>query len=209
MQQAIENARSDAGRFISGMIGLQAGGQAAAQTEGAAELRDHADLLRDQDQVLYAHDLRDGRDHFRGQAGGEGAQDLFVGGVAEQPVAKTADGEMADHRKSLFIVGVDDQAGDFIGLIGDQHFLHEVAQRDVGQRHLRRHALAVVEGGDAGQIVPGARRGCLGHHFLEVFEAVGLGADGMGKYGHGRCPPNNSNFRPFVGAVECNEAAIF
>ncbi|MCY1462182.1 hypothetical protein D9M71_799280 [compost metagenome] len=96
---------------------------------------------------------------------------------------------MADHRESLFIVGVDDQAGDFIVLVGNQHFLHEMAQRDVGQRHLRRHALAVIEGGNAGQIVPGARQGGLGHHFLEVFEAVGLGADGMGKYGHGAGPP--------------------
>ncbi|MNG30506.1 hypothetical protein D3C84_1161340 [compost metagenome] len=82
-------------------------------------------------------------------------------------------------------MGIDDQPGDFIGFVGDQCFLQEVAQRRVGQRHLRGHPLAIVERGDAGQEISGARRTGLGQHFLEVVEAVSLGADGMGECGHG------------------------
>ncbi|MNO46477.1 hypothetical protein D3C76_367640 [compost metagenome] len=126
MQQAVENARGDAGRFVGGVVRLQARGQSTAQTQGAAEFRDHTDFLRHQHQILHAHDLRHGGNHFRGQAGGEGAQNLLVGGIAEQPIAKAADGKVADDREGLFVVGVDDQAGDFIGLIGNQHFLQEV-----------------------------------------------------------------------------------
>ncbi|MNG18310.1 hypothetical protein D3C84_1023650 [compost metagenome] len=92
---------------------------------------------------------------------------------------------MADHGEGLFVVGVDDQSGDFIGLVRNQHFLQEVSQRDVSQGHLRGDALAIVKGGDAGQEIPGTRRAGLGHDLFEAGEAVGLGADGMGKCGHG------------------------
>ncbi|MNY31688.1 hypothetical protein D3C86_1658610 [compost metagenome] len=109
---------------------------------------------------------------------------MFVGGIAEQPVAKTADREVADCRKRLFIVSVDDQPGDFIGLVGNQYFLQEVGERDIRQRHLRGHPLAIVECRDTRQKVPGARRTGLGHDFLQIVEAVDLGADGMGKTCH-------------------------
>lgn len=42
---------------------------------------------------------------------------------------------------------------DFITFIGDQHFLQKVFQRDIRQRHLRRHPLTVILCGDAGQEV--------------------------------------------------------
>ncbi|MCY1401385.1 hypothetical protein D9M71_165020 [compost metagenome] len=126
VQQAVENACGDTGRFVGGVVRLQARGQSPTQAEGAAEFRDHTDFLRHQHQILHAHDLRHGGNHFRGQAGGEGAQNLLVGGIAEQPIAKAADGKVADDREGLFVVGVDDQAGDFIGLIGNQNILQEV-----------------------------------------------------------------------------------
>ena len=69
--------------------------------------------------------------------------DRSVGGIAEQPVAKTADGEMADGGEGLFIVGVDDQSGDFVVLVRNQHFLQEMAEGQVSQSHLRGHALAI------------------------------------------------------------------
>ncbi|MNI97541.1 hypothetical protein D3C73_1562050 [compost metagenome] len=81
-------------------------------------------------------------------------------------------------------MGVDDQSGDLIGFIRDQRFLQEMLERDVGQRHLRGDPFAIVLCGNAGQEVPGARRTGLGHHVLEVVEAVDLGADGMGKTCH-------------------------
>ncbi|MNN51667.1 hypothetical protein D3C81_1663240 [compost metagenome] len=82
-------------------------------------------------------------------------------------------------------MGVDDQSGDFIGFVGNQHVLQEVAQRDVRQRHLRGDSFAIIERRDAGQKVAGTCRAGLGHYILEAVEAVGLGADGMGICGHG------------------------
>ena len=81
---------------------------------------------------------------------------MFIGRVAEQPVAQAADGEVADRGKRLLIVGVDDQPGDFIAFIRNQCFLQEVLERDICQRHLRRHTFAVILRGDTGEEVPGA-----------------------------------------------------
>ena len=120
VQQAVENAGGDAGRFIGRVIRLQASRHAPAQADGIAKTADHADFLRHQYQVLHAHDLRYRRRHFRRQAGGEGAQAGFVGAVAEQPVAKAADGQVADRGKGRQVMAVDDQPGDFIGFVGNQ-----------------------------------------------------------------------------------------
>ncbi|KAI3488917.1 hypothetical protein L1887_46947 [Cichorium endivia] len=109
VEQAVEDARGDPRRFVGGVVGLQAGRQAPAQPHGAAETGDHTDLLRHQDQVLHAHDLRHRRGHFRGQARGQGAQAGFVGLIAQQPVAQAADGQVADRGEGLLVVGVDDQ----------------------------------------------------------------------------------------------------
>ncbi|MNN66158.1 hypothetical protein D3C81_1817150 [compost metagenome] len=91
---------------------------------------------------------------------------------------------MADGGKGVGVVGVDDQPGDFIGLVGDQRFLQKVLERDIRQGHLRRYPLTVVLRGDTGQEVSGACRAGFGHDVLEVVEAVGLGAHAMGKTCH-------------------------
>ena len=171
------------------MIGLQSGREASTQAHRPAKTGDDTNFLRHQHQILHAHDLRHGCRHFRGQAGGEGAQAVFIGVIAEQPVAQAADREVADDGKRLFIVGVDDQSGDFIVFVGDQGFFEKMLERNVGQRHLRGHALAVIERRNAREKVAGACGAGLGHDVLEAVEAVGLGADGMGKSSHGRSPP--------------------
>ena len=51
------------------------------------------------------------------------------------------------------IVFVDDEARDLVVLIGNDVFGEERLQRYVRQRHLRGHALFVVSGGSACEIV--------------------------------------------------------
>ena len=158
---------------------MQPGRQAAAQAHGAAKLGDDTDLLRNQNQVLYAHDFRHGRSHFRGQARCQGAQAVLVGGVAEQPVAKPANGQVADRGEGLQVMAVDDQPGDFIGLVGDQCFLQKISERNVSQGHLRSDPLTVVLRGHACQKISGTGRAGLGHHVFKAIETVGLGANRM------------------------------
>ena len=71
-------------------------------------------LARHRDQVLQAHDLGNGRDHFRRQSGRERRQAFRGGLFGEQPVAKLADGQMRDRREGRGIVRIADQARDFV-----------------------------------------------------------------------------------------------
>ena len=77
---------------------------------------------------------------------GASAARRFGGGVVgEQPVAEFADGEMSDRRRRLLASWrVDDEAGDFVGLVGDERFVEEVCEREVGEGELGGDALAAV-----------------------------------------------------------------
>lgn len=180
VEQAVEDARGDAGGVVGRVVRLQAGGEPAAQAHGVAEAGDHADLLRHQHQVLHAHDLRHGGGHLRGQPPRQVAQGRLVGGLAQQPVAEVAHGEVADRGEGGPVVGVEDQPGDLVLLVGDQRLVEEALERHLGQGHLRRHALRVAAGGDARQAVAGAGRAGLGHHLAKAVEAPGLAADTVG-----------------------------
>jgi len=128
---------------------------------------------------LYAHDLRYGSGHLGGQSRCECTQAVFIGCVAEQPVAKATDSEVADRSEGQRVMAVDYQPSDFIGLVRDQHFLQEIRERDVSQRHLRGDPFTVVQRGHACQKVPGTRRAGLGHYVFEAVETVGLGTNRM------------------------------
>ncbi len=154
VQQAVEDAGGNPGRFIRGVVGLQACRQAPTQPHGAAKTGHYTDFLRDQHQVLHAHDLRHGGGHFRGEPRRQGAQAGLGGFIAEQPVAQAADGEVADRGKGLGVVGVDDQAGDLVLLVRDQRFTEKMAERNVGQGHLRGDPFPVVGGSNPCQVIP-------------------------------------------------------
>ena len=101
-QQAVERGRGDAARVVGRVVGLQAGGQPAGQPDGGAERGDDGAAARHRDQVLVAHELADGGDHLRGEAGSDrggasrGDQRVRTGGDVEQPVAEPADGQVRD-----------------------------------------------------------------------------------------------------------------
>ena len=92
--------------------------------------------------------------------------------VREQPLAEAADGEVADRRERGAVVGVEDQAGDLVLLVRDERLFEEPRQRHVGERRLRRDALARVGRGDAGELVAGAEGGRLGEQVAKVGERV-------------------------------------
>ena len=54
-----------------------------------------------------------------------------------------------------------------------ERLLKEGGQRQIGQCHAGGHALLGGLGTDTGQIIPGARRGGLGHQALQIGEVIG------------------------------------
>jgi hypothetical protein len=81
-QQAVQNGRSHAGQIVGGVVGLEARTQPPGKTDGGAEAGNDTDLLRGGNQVLHPHELADGGDHLRGQAGskrGDLLRRCFVG----------------------------------------------------------------------------------------------------------------------------------
>ncbi len=65
-------------------------------------------------------------------------------------VAEFAYGQGCDGSEGLGFVGVEDEAGDFVGLVGDEGFFEEGAKRQIGESHLGGYALDGSAGGDAG-----------------------------------------------------------
>ena len=117
-QQAVEDAGSDAAQVVGRVIGLQPHRQAAGQPERVAEAGDDRAFCRDHHQILQPADLADRCRHFGDQARCHGGEDLAGSGVGQQPVAQATHSQVRDRRKCVSIVRVDDQPGDFIGLVG-------------------------------------------------------------------------------------------
>ena len=112
--------------------------------------------------------LLDGGGHLRREAGRERGEALGGGVVGEQPVAEFADGERTDGREGGGIVRVDDEARDFVGFVGDDLLVEEMRQRQIGEGELRGDALLGGCGGDAGELVAGARGRGLGQQLAQV-----------------------------------------
>ena len=98
-QQAVQQARRDPARVVGRVVRLDARREPPFQADGVAEPGDDAALCPDENQVLEAHDLGDGRRHLRRQARREPGQRFGVGGVGQQPVAESADGQMRDRSR--------------------------------------------------------------------------------------------------------------
>ena len=72
VEQAIDEAGGDAARVVGGVVGLEAGGQAAALPQRITKARDDFAAPGHANQLLVAQQLAHGRHHFRRQAGGQG-----------------------------------------------------------------------------------------------------------------------------------------
>ncbi len=60
---------------------------------------------------------------------------------------------MGDRLEGLRIVLVDDEAGHLVAFIGNDGLGEEYFEGEVGERHLRRHALLVVACGNSREVV--------------------------------------------------------
>ena len=98
--------------------------------------------------------------------------------LREEPIAEIADREVGDRREGRLVVGVDDEARDLVGLVGDHRLVEKAAQRQVGEGHLGGDVLRRARRGDAGEHVAGAGRSRLGEQVLQVGEDVGRAAAG-------------------------------
>src|SRR6059058_4322016 len=76
-------------------------------------------------------------------------------------------------------MGVDDQTRDFVVLVGNDGFMQELFQGNVGQRDPRRDHLLRAFGCDPRQAVAGPRRRGLGQQIEQIFEDVAGGIDGV------------------------------
>ena len=167
------------------MVRLQARAEAAGKANSGAEAGDDADLAGRGDQVLDAHELADGGSHLRREAGGESSDAGGRGRVREQPVAQLADGQGANGREGLGVVGVDDETGDFVAFIGHNLLGQEVRQWQVGQCELRGDALLGGLSRQSGQHIAAAQGRGLGQQVAQVPEGMARVSDGVGE-GHAR-----------------------
>ena len=78
------------------------------------ETRHDANLARHGDQILVAHQLGDGRRHFRCEAGRDRAERLLRRFIGQQPVAKCADRQGAHRRERRCVVRIVNEARDFV-----------------------------------------------------------------------------------------------
>ncbi len=173
-QQAIDRCGTDAAEIVGGMVGLQAGAEAAGQALGVAERRGDAAAAGDADEILVAHQFCRGGGHFGRDGGGEFGQALGGRIVGQQPVAKAADGQMGDRGEGGGVVGVEDQAGDLVGFVRNDRVVQENRQRQIRQDRAGGDALGVGCGGQAGEFVARTAVGGFGEDVLQVGEAVAL-----------------------------------
>src|ERR1700679_2893175 len=98
-------------------------------------------------------------------------------------VAGGADGVAGERGKGgefvRVVVCIQDEAGDFVGLVGDEGFVEKGGEREIGEGHLGRDALDGGAGGYAGEFVTGARGCGFGEEVFEVAEGVGNAVDGV------------------------------
>ena len=171
VQQAVEHAGGDAFHIIGRMIGLQAHAQAPRQADSVAKTGDDPAFAGGEDQILIAHQLADRGGHLRGYRAGDLAQRRFIGGVVEQPVAKIADRQMANRCEAPGVVGIEDQPGHLILLVGNQRIIENLRERNLRQRHFCRHPLFSGAGDNARQRVAGTRRRGLRHQGFQTIKA--------------------------------------
>jgi hypothetical protein len=80
---------------------------------------------------------------------------------------------------------IDDKTRDLIVLVGHDHFLQELPERHIRERHPRGDHLLGGLGCNPGQPVAGSRRRCLGHEVAQIREDMRMVTDGVA-IDHGR-----------------------
>src|SRR5262249_57334915 len=82
---------------------------------------------------------------------------------------------MSDRGESLAVVGVKDEAGHLVGLVGNDMLVKECGKGQIGESILGGNLLLACHGGNTGQLVAAASRRGLGQECLEIAERITAG----------------------------------
>jgi hypothetical protein len=151
VQQPVERGDEHAVDGVGRVVGLDAAAEDAAPAHRVAQPRDRAQRRRADDEVLVAHELGDGGGDLGRERAREPALPRAGEPVRQHDLAQLAHGERADLREALAVVGALDELGD---VVLDERRVGDLAERDVGERELRGHALELGAGGQPGELVP-------------------------------------------------------
>ena len=135
-----------------------------------AKRRHHMAFRRHDDEVLQPADLADGGGHFGGDTGRQRRDDCGRSAIAQELVAKAADGRVRDRRERRLIIRIRDQTGDLVGFVSDDMFAQKRGKRQIGKRILRGDPLLEALRRDGGEPVAAARRRGLAEQCLEIAE---------------------------------------
>ena len=172
----IEQTGSNTAGVVGRMVWLKARGQASRQADGVAKRGHDTAFFCYENQVLVAHQFRYGSCHLQRDAGSCRSLGGAVNGVRQQPVAKVIHRQMAQRRKRLCVMAVDDQACDFVILLEHHDIVEEHSQRQRGECHLRHYTLFGAGRGDTGEQVARARQRRLCRVRLQIGETICGGA---------------------------------
>jgi len=116
--------------------------------------------------------------------GREGGEHGCVRFVTEQPVPEGPDRQIGHGGKGRAVVGVEDETGDFVRLVGHHGFSEKLRERHVGEGVLGGYSFDGVGGGEAGQFISRAGRGCFCEQGAKIGKRVGGTAKRGAKNGH-------------------------
>ena len=92
----------------------------------------------------------------------------------EEIFTKLANGQSRDGLERSFVPGVLNQARDLIGFGGDERLIDNLAQREICQRVLGGHALALRTRRYSSQLITGLFLVCLRKYFAETTKRKSL-----------------------------------
>src|SRR5215475_12630466 len=79
---------------------------------------------------------------------------------------------MSDRGESLAVVGVNDEAGHLVSLVGNDMLVKECGKGQIGESILGGNLLLACHGGNTGELVAAATRRGLGQECLEIAERI-------------------------------------
>ncbi len=123
---------------------------------------------------MIAHQLGHRRRHFGGDTPRRLGELDGIRFIGEQPFPKAANRQMSERRERCLVMGVDDEPGHVIGLIGDERVFQERLQRNVCQAEPRRNAFFIGVRRDSSQLITGPKRARLGQERAQVGKFVSM-----------------------------------
>src|SRR5208283_1369497 len=135
------------------MVRLQANGEYAALAESITTTGYVANLGGREHEVFITHQLGYGGGHFRRDSPLKRLQVRSGGLVVEDEFAKLADSHMADTREGRGIVGIENQARNFVGFGGDERIVQQIHEGKIRQGTLCGNAFALGSGGNSSKLI--------------------------------------------------------